>query len=66
MLKYNYRLHGETIESYFARRLADAQERLKAAERWEQRLGAGSVSSDAKNYAQNQVTVYADVVKWCN
>ena len=66
MLKYNYRLHGEAIENYFARCLANAQERLKAAERWEQCPGAGSVSSDAKNYTQNQVTVYAGVVKCCN
>lgn len=66
MLKYNYRLHGEAIESYFARCLVDAQERLKAAERRGRRFGSGSVSSDAKNYTQNQVTVYADVMKWCN
>ena len=66
MLKYNYRLHGEAIESYFTRCLTDAQERLEAAERWERRFGAGSVISDAKDYAKRQVGVYANVVKWCN
>ena len=58
-------MQGESLKSYFNRCLADAKERLEAAERWEQCPGAGSVGSAAKNYVKNQVSVYADVVKWC-
>ena len=65
-MKSRYKLQGESLESYFNRCLADAQERLEATERWEQRPGAGSVSGDAKGYAEGQVNVYADVVKLCN
>ena len=34
-MKSRYKMQGESLNSYFNRCLADAQERLEAAKRWE-------------------------------